>query len=188
MKSLRQASGITLIELLVTMMVLSIGILLASPNFSAIGGGARLETHSREIQSALLFARSEAIRLNRNVVFCHTQDGQVCSTPPSSGWQGWLVRAAGATIGTETGPVLRSHLFSDTVVIIRSNTALASAQNVLRFNSQGLIRMFDSNTPLSDSIRICIADTSLNPNLVEVHFNSGGRLRQTSTDTDGVCS
>lgn len=188
MISLHKQSGITLIELLVAMMVLLIGLMLASPNFSIIGSSTRLQTQSSGIQSALTFARSEAIRMNGNILFCHSQDGLVCSAPPAAGWVGWLVRAAGTTIGAETGPVLRAHQFNDSSVKITSSSALASAQHVLRFNSQGLIRQFGNNTPLSDSIRICIADSSLNPNLYLVHFNSGGRLRQEMQNTTGVCS
>lgn len=187
MKSPRLACGVTLIELLVVMVLLTIGLMLASPGFSVIGGSARLETHSREIQNALVFARSEAIRLNRNVLFCHSSDGQVCSEPPSAGWRGWLVRAGGAAIGSETGPVLRAQQLNDDLVVIHSGPALAGAQHVLRFNSQGLIRMFANNTPLSDAIRACIADTTMNPNVYEVQFNSGGRLQQVTSNSDGVC-
>lgn len=188
MQSPRLTSGITLIELLVTLAVLTVGLLLVSPSFSTISGNTRLETQSREIQNALVFARSEAIRLNSSVVFCNTADGQICSEPPTTGWEGWLVRAAGAAVGAETGPVLRTQSLKNSTASVYSGPALADAQHVLRFNPQGLIRMFGNNTPLSDAIRICIPDTGLSPNLFEVRFNSGGRLQQVSSDTDGECS
>lgn len=188
MKSPRLTFGITLIELLVALAVLTVGLLLVTPGFSTISGNTRLETQSREIQNALVFARSEAIRLNRNVVFCNTSDGQICSEPPTTGWEGWLVRAAGVTVGAETGPVLRTQSLKDSSARVDSGPVLATAQHVLRFNSQGLIRVFGNNTPLSDVIRICIPDASLNPNLFEVRFNSGGRLQQVSSDTDGECT
>ncbi len=187
MKSAHQVQGVTLIELLVAIVVLSIGIIVAGPGFSTIGGGSKLESQSREIQNALVFARTEAIRLNQNVLFCHSSDSQVCSAPPASGWRGWLIRAAGAAIGAETGPVLRAQQFSDSSVTISSGSLLAGAQHVIRFNSQGLIRVFGNNTPLSDSIRLCIAQSALNPNLYEVRFNSGGRLRQVTQNTNGSC-
>ncbi len=188
MKSAHQVQGVTLIELLVAIVVLSIGIIVAGPGFSTIGGSSKLESQSREIQNALVFARTEAIRLNQNVVFCHSSDSQVCSAPPTSGWSGWLIRAAGAAIGAETGPVLRAQPFTSTTVTISSGEVLTSAQHVIRFNSQGLIREFGNNTPLSDMIRICIADRSLDPNMYEVRFSSGGRLQQVTQNTDGDCS
>lgn len=187
MNPIQQQSGVTLIELMVALVVLTIGIVIAGPGFSTFSGSSKLEAQSREIQNALVFARSEAIRLNQNVLFCHSADSLVCSAPPSSGWKGWLVIPAAAAIGSETGPVLRANLFSDSSVKVSSGTALASAQHALRFNSQGLIRIFGNNTPLSDSINICIADVSLQPNQYEVRFNSGGRLQQITTDTDGIC-
>lgn len=187
MKSLRLQQGVTLIELMVALVVLTIGIVIAGPGLSSFGGSSKLESQSREIQNALMFARSEAIRLNQNVLFCHSADSLVCSAPPSAGWSGWLVIPAGTAIGAETGPVLRANQFSDTTVKVSSGSVLASAQHALRFNSQGLIRIFGNNTPLSDSINLCIPDASLKPNLYEVRFNSGGRLRQIVTDTDGGC-
>lgn len=182
-----KSSGVTLIELMVALLILSIGLIIAGPGFSTLGGSSKLESQSREIQNALVFARTEAIRLNQNVLFCHSSDSLVCSAPPASGWSGWLIRAAGAAIGAETGPVLRAQLFSDSSVMISSGTLLAGAQHAVRFNSQGLIRVFGNNTPLSDSIRLCIAQAALNPNLYEVRFNSGGRLQQVSQNTNGSC-
>lgn len=180
-------SGVTLIELMVALVVLTIGILVAGPGLATFGGSGKLEAQSREIQSALAFAKSEAIRLNRNVLFCHSADSLVCSVPPASGWIGWLVIPAGTSFGAETGPVLRANTFSDSAVKVSSGTVLASAQHALRFNSQGLIRYFGNNTPMSDSIKVCIANASLKPNQYEVRFNSGGRLQQVTTDTSGSC-
>lgn len=187
MKSLRLQQGVTLIELMVALVVLTIGIVIAGPGLSSFTGSSKLESQSREIQNALMFARSEAIRLNQNVLFCHSADSLVCSAPPSSGWKGWLVIPAAAAIGSETGPVLRANLFSDSAIKVSSGTVLASSQHALRFNSQGLIRVFGNNTPLSDSINLCIADASLKPNRYQVQFNSGGRLQQITTDTNGSC-
>lgn len=187
MNPIQRHAGVTLIELMVALIVLAIGIVIAGPGLTNFSGSSKLEAQSREIQNALVFARSEAIRLNQNVLFCHSADSLVCSTPPVTGWMGWLVVPAAVAIGSETGPVLRANLFSDSTVKVSSGSVLASAQHALLFNSQGLIRMFGNNTPLNDSINLCIADLSLQPNQYEVRFNSGGRLQQITTDTDGVC-
>jgi hypothetical protein len=82
---------------------------------------------------------------------------------------------------------LRANQFSDSAIKVGSGTVLASSQHALRFNSQGLIRVFGNNTPLSDSINLCIADASLKPNQYQVQFNSGGRLQQITSDTNGSC-
>ncbi len=187
MKSLHREAGVTLVELMVALLVLAIGLVIAGPGFTTLGGSSKLEAQSREIQNALVFARSEAIRLNRNVLFCHSSNRLVCSTPPSTGWKGWLVIPAAAAIGSETGPVLRANLFSDETVVVASGTTLASSQHVIRFNSQGLLRVFGNNTPLSDSINVCIANAALKPNMYQIWFNSGGRLRQVTLDTSGSC-
>lgn len=178
--------GVTLIELLVAMIVIGIGLALMIPAVSVIGATGKLDVQSREIQNALAYARSEAIRLNTNVLFCHTSNGQVCSAPGDDGWQGWLVRAAGAAVGAETGPVLRTGTLVDPQLVVTSGAVLQGAQHALRFNPQGLIRAFGANTPLSDQIRICIP-VSVNPNIYLVNFNSGGRLRVTTANGDGSC-
>lgn len=187
MKSAHQMAGVTLVELLVALLIFSLGLVMMGPGLSSIGGGNKLESQSRELQNALVFARTEAIRLNQNVLFCHSSDSSVCSAPPASGWRGWLIRAAGPTIGAESGPVLRAQLFNDSSVVVSSGTLLANAQHALRFNSQGLIRVFGANTPLTDYIQLCIAQAALKPNLYQVQFNSGGRLQQVRKDNNGSC-
>lgn len=179
--------GVTLLELMVALAILALGMLLAAPNLGSFTAGSRLSGAATQIQSALQYARSEAIRLNTAVVFCHSSDGQVCSAPTSGYWQGWLVRAAGANVGAETGPVLRAASWTDDQVRLRSGPTLASAGHAIRFNSLGLIRTFTTNAPLSGQINACVADATIKPNLYQLNFGSGGLTELVRSDTGGTC-
>ena len=84
--------GFTLIEVLVVISILGILLVLALPNISSFGHGARLSSYSNRFLFSLFLARSEAIKRNSWVVVCKSNDGVSCS--PDGYWsQGWIVFA-----------------------------------------------------------------------------------------------
>lgn len=190
MRASDRQQGITLIELLVALAIITIGVLIAIPNMGNMSGGRRLAGSAAELQSALQFARTEAIRLNAAVVFCHSANGTTCAAPSGSVWQGWLIKAAGAALGSETGPVLRSHSWAEPQVELRSNSALASQGHVIRFNSLGMVRAFTSNAPYSGALQACIPDSNISPNIYQININSAGLtelVTSSSTSAGGAC-
>ena len=84
--------GITLIEVLVGITIVAILTSVATPSFTALLSVNRLATQANEILGALTISRSEAIRLNKRVVFCRSDDGTSCAAGGGN-WQGWLVFA-----------------------------------------------------------------------------------------------
>lgn len=64
---MKRASGFTLIELIVTLAIVSVLILFAVPNFTETTGRNRLAAGANEILGALQFARTEALRRSGNV-------------------------------------------------------------------------------------------------------------------------
>ncbi len=83
-------SGLTLLELVVTLAVLAIMLTIAIPGFTAIIHASRLSTATNDMVAALHLARSEAIKRNGRAVLCKSADGLACSA--SGGWdQGWMV-------------------------------------------------------------------------------------------------
>ena len=179
--------GFNLAELMITIAIIGIGLALTIPSFTSLTRANQLSTQASEIQTALNFARSEAIRLNDRVVFCHSNNQSTCTQPPDTGWQGWIVRRAGATIGAETGDVLRQNVIDSAAVSVKSDTTFSGAQHSIVYNPQGLARVFGSSAPLSAQIFVCIPDPSMAENLFQVRFQSGGRSEIVRVKNDGAC-
>lgn len=85
-------SGVTLVELMVTLAIVIIVAGIGIPSFTSYTASQKLRTASTELSSTLLFARSEAIKRNGDVVI----------TPSADGWhKGWTVTAGATTLRSQ---------------------------------------------------------------------------------------
>ena len=83
--------GLTLIESLVSLAVLSILLLQALPAFSAFLDQNRRRSLANDLVSSLRYAHTEAIRRGQRVAVCKTATGASCNTGTDRGWEtGWL--------------------------------------------------------------------------------------------------
>ena len=83
-------AGFTLIELVVTVLILAILVTVGVPSFSDATLGSRLGSYANELMTSAYLARSEAMKRNRPVTLCTSTDGTSCAV--SGGWeQGWIV-------------------------------------------------------------------------------------------------
>lgn len=172
----RLTKGFTLLELMVTVAVLAIVMSVAVPSFVNLVNGNRLTAQSNEILAALLLARTEAIKRNESMVFCHSDDSINCTVPPAAGWQGWLVLGV-----VDDTPVASGIMLSEQTVML-SSTNVANAQvngvgHSVRFNPQGLLRSGDGNNPLNGVLRVCLPNTEMPMNIRDIEMRSGGRTR-----------
>jgi type IV fimbrial biogenesis protein FimT len=88
----RKEQGVTLIELLVTLVVLSILLTIAVPGFQNFMRSNRLTSVANEMASALNLARSEAIRRGKTVTVCKSNANAASPTCDGTNWtDGWLV-------------------------------------------------------------------------------------------------
>jgi type IV fimbrial biogenesis protein FimT len=102
--SLCGSTGVTLIELMVTLTVLGVLTAVALPSFSDAFLSNRLASFSNSFVASAQLARSEAIKRNASVKMCRSSTGTSCAT--SGGWQqGWIIFAdtgAGANSANDT--------------------------------------------------------------------------------------
>lgn len=72
-------TGFTFTELMVVIAIVSILLSFAAPSFQSLIAQSRLSAISSQLRSALLTARSEAIKSNRQVTVCASEDQSSCS-------------------------------------------------------------------------------------------------------------
>lgn len=89
---MKSSPGFTLIELMITLVVLAILGTIALPNYRSFVQTQKLRQASYDLMTSLVFARSEAIKRNASVSV----------TQAAGGWSnGWSVSAGAITIRTQ---------------------------------------------------------------------------------------
>lgn len=119
-------SGFTLIELMVSIAMLSILLAIAVPSYQALVVNNRLATQTNEFVATLTLARSEAVKRGTRVTVCKSSDQSACTT--TGDWtQGWLVFADDDSDGTfDTGePLLQVHGALPSGVALTGNTLVS---------------------------------------------------------------
>jgi type IV fimbrial biogenesis protein FimT len=87
---MQRAAGFTIIELMLTVVVLGIALAFAVPSMQSFIMNNRMTSNLNLFASNLALARSESIKQNLPVVVCPTGGGASCST--DAAWEdGWLV-------------------------------------------------------------------------------------------------
>lgn len=139
--SMRKQSGLTLLELLVTLMALSIAVSIAIPSFRELTLNNRISSQLNSLSGTLAYARSSAAsRPGAFVVMCASSDGASCSG--SANWEnGWIVfRDVDGDSAVDAGDdeILRvnSGLNGGNTLRTRGFSGVNSA---IRFNPEGML-------------------------------------------------
>ena len=99
MQTAKTQAGITLIELMISIVVLSIILLIGVPSFQNTLESSRARTITNDLAGALQLARSEALKRKANVTTCVSNATQTACGPDNVNWStGWLVVAADGTV------------------------------------------------------------------------------------------
>lgn len=150
--------GFTLVELLTTLLLLSILAHLAVPALAQLRQNARDEAATEELLTLLNHARSQAVQQRRSLLLCPSSDGKNCQ----SDWNlPWLLQSL------EQQPL--------------SWSAPYAGQNRLRWAGfTGHIRFHSNGTsPLSNGRFFICADRQITQQLV---INRQGRIRRASPE------
>lgn len=163
--------GFTLIELIVTVAVISVLLTLGVPSLQTFLKSNRLTAHTNAIVGTLQLARTEAIKRSGIVVLCGSTNLTSCN---SSSWEnGWIVffddgaDAASAITSAPTGSdaILRVNEPLKGGTTIRgfefTNLSFVSFNNQGRVNSKGSFIICDSDGTLIKAKGINIGLTGM---------------------------
>ncbi|WP_444929599.1 GspH/FimT family pseudopilin [Microbulbifer sp. SSSA002] len=139
----RQA-GFTLIEMMITLVVLAVLVSIAVPSFTDMMNNSRSVALAEDFAGALNYTRSEAVRRGDRVSICASSDGASCGA--TNNWsQGWIVFADGATTDSAGTPVVSEVIrvwdISDSNAAI-TVTQTSGTTNFIRYTDVGTLGRF----------------------------------------------
>ncbi len=154
-------SGITLIELIVTLAVFIIVVSAAGPAISKVLRDNRLISQTNGLLGDLSFARSEAIKRGTRVTVCQSENLTSCSNDKDAWHKGWIVIDANNNL-------LRVH------DPLRGGTVLTFSRGSLSYKGDGT-----STGLATGTFRICSAAGGKGRALM---VGPTGRVRKQSLD------
>jgi len=92
----RAGRGFNLVELMITVAIMTILLAVAVPAYQDAVLASKLRGYANSLVASVYLARGEAIKRNSQVTLCVSADGSTCA---AGGWeQGWIVLAGTAVI------------------------------------------------------------------------------------------
>ncbi len=183
----RSRPGFTLIETLVSLGISTLVLATAVPNFGAALNARRIDAAAGEIGAAFQLARTEAVRSNRNAVFCRSTDGQVCADGAGA-WTGWIVFVDSDGDGQRGADeqLVRSGSI-DSPLAAYSSASIAALDNRIAFQPDGRARGGDGIAGLNGSLALCLRTPLGTDHVRRLDIAFGGRARIARTSAAGPC-
>ena len=162
---MKKNSGFTLLELIITVALVSIVMAIAIPSMTTFNQNDRLVTNINTMIGHLAYARSEAVKRSQQVSICVSNDAATCTG--GNNWEdGWIVY-----IDADG-----SNTFDASEEILRAQQALGSNQTLTptTFASQVTYdyRGFATST---GSFQLC--DNRTGPHGKTINISNTGRVR-----------
>jgi type IV fimbrial biogenesis protein FimT len=110
--TMERVTGFTLVELLITIVVVSILLAAGVPAFKDFIKNNRVTAQTNDLVSAIQLARSEALKRGVNTVVCASQDQKTCTEDKNTWADGWIVYSD-FDPGDGTDPVVGSGICDD---------------------------------------------------------------------------
>jgi type IV fimbrial biogenesis protein FimT len=137
----KQTSGFSVIELMVTVSILAILVALATPSFRNFTSSTRVTTANNDLVTALNLARSESTRRSVPVTVCASADGTTCgdNTNWASGWIVFQNPGAPGVIANSTTDVLQKWGSVPGIVQVATGAAYVQYQPTGMLNAAATI-------------------------------------------------
>lgn len=171
----RTATGFTLVEMVVTIMIASILIMMGAPAFNRIVMNSRLASQTNDLITAVQVARSEAIKRNAGLQLCRVaSDASTTCANGNGAWEHWIVRTLAGS-GADT--IVRRGLVNTYggTLTVRSTFS----NDTVTFGSDGLARsggnLVNANDDDAQGFRVCSSAGS-DENIRRLAMGAGSRL------------
>ncbi|WP_081974653.1 GspH/FimT family pseudopilin [Novilysobacter arseniciresistens] len=151
-------AGFTLVELMITLVVLGVLVGMAAPSFSNLINSNRLTAAANEVVAAMQVARMEAVRRNANVVLCPSTDGAACA---GTAWREFIVFAdedGDNTVDAGTDEVIRTVAVTESGIAVNASSNLATNHR-LRFGADGFARVGNAGAR-NGGLSVCSGDVA----------------------------
>ncbi len=193
---MKRHSGFTLIELMITLFIVSILLTVGVPSLRTFMQGNQLIAATNELVSALHVARSEAIKLNTRVSICESSNGTSCSATGdwSNGWivfvdaDGGLDNTGAPCTSLNTDCLLRVHeKIDDDNLTIKGKDANSATVSAFTFTSRGIPKTLNGALR-SGVFSLCSLDDNGGViNARAVVLGLSGRVRASSNEAVISC-
>jgi type IV fimbrial biogenesis protein FimT len=178
--------GYTLLELLVTLAIVTILATMAVPSFQdSIERNAR-EAVMLDLMGAIAFTRSEAVAQSRKISICRSTDQSTCAISIGGDWDtGWLIFSdQGVTGVLDAGDLpLQVHGPSNhqSVITLKTRANGDFIGDFLQFDEDGFL----NNTTTGAYFKLCDPD-NIATKARAIWLANTGRPAFSITDADGV--
>ena len=171
----RHAAGFTLVELMVTIVVLAILLAIGIPSFASLIASNRLTSATNELIASLQAARTEALRRNARVTVCPAApNANACSGAWRDGWMAFVDQTPGNAPAPESAnDILFRGGPLPTGIVVVANAPLSS---YVSFTADGMSKQLNGDF-LSGTLRVCSTSTVLTDDRRARHLDligSGG--------------
>jgi type IV fimbrial biogenesis protein FimT len=182
--------GVTLIELMVTVVVMGVILAIGIPSFRSTIASSRLTGTTNDLVGSLALARSEAIRRGTRVSVCMSGNSTQCAG--SGGWnQGWIVFADTTRSGTSANVDSSAETILSTNAQAGANVTVTGGAGItsfVSFSPDGQVKSM-TGAPLSGTLRVCSVTSALSDasRARDVQISASGRITTLTPSVADTC-